>query len=105
MYENVRRLTTHDGGKTWAIIKIILDELGYEIHEALLNASYYGITQTKRRVFIVGFRNDLSLKNELEFPKPVEFKWTMQEYPLSNAKQRNFLSRDGEIEIRTNLVK
>lgn len=100
MYENVRGLTTHDGGKTWAIMKNVFDELGYEIHEALLNASDYGIPQTRRRVFIVGFRNDLSLKNEFEFPKPVELKWTMQDFLLSNAKLGNFLSRDGEIEIR-----
>lgn len=100
MYENVRGLTTHDGGKTWAIMKNVFDELGYEIHEALLNASDYGIPQTRRRVFIVGFRNDLSMKNKFEFPKPVELKWTMQDFLLSNAKLGNFLSRDGEIEIR-----
>lgn len=100
MYENVRGLTTHDGGKTWAIMKNVFDELGYEIHETLLNASDYGIPQTRRRVFIVGFRNGLSLKNKFKFPKPVPLKWTMQDFLLSNAKFGNFLSRNGEIEIK-----
>lgn len=100
MYENVRGLTTHDGGKTWAIMKNVFDELGYEIHETLLNASDYGIPQTRRRVFIVGFRNDLSLKTKFEFPEPVPLKWTMQDFLLSNAKFGNFLSKNGEIAIK-----
>lgn len=100
MYENVRGLMTHDGGKTWAIMKNVFDELGYQIHEALLNASDYGIPQTRRRVFIVGFRNDIFLKNKFEFPKPISLKWTMQDFLLSNVKLGNFLSKNGKIEIR-----
>lgn len=100
IYENVRGLMTHDGGKTWAIMKNVFDELGYEIHEALLNASDYGIPQTRRRVFIVGFRNDIFLKNKFEFPKPISLKWTMQDFLLSNVKLGNFLSKNGKIEIR-----
>ena len=49
MYENVRGLTTHDGGKTWAIMKNVFDELGYEIHETLLNAQRLWYTSNKKK--------------------------------------------------------
>lgn len=100
MYENVRGLTTHDGGKTWAIMKNVFDELGYQINESLLNASDYGIPQTRRRVFIVGIRNDLKLTQKFKFPSPIPLKWTMQDFLLSEVKYGNFASKNGEINLK-----
>ena len=60
IYENVRGLTTHDKGNTWNIIKGIFKSLNYKITEPqILNAADYGIPQNRRRVFVVGIRNDL----------------------------------------------
>lgn len=100
MYENVRGLTTHDGGKTWAIMKNVFDELGYQINESLLNASDYGIPQTRRRVFIVGIRNDLKLTQKFKFPSPIPLKWTMHDFLLSEVKYGNFVSKNGEINLK-----
>lgn len=66
IYENVRNLLKHDKGKTWATIKNVFDELGYDYKFEVLNAADYGIPQTRRRLFVVGFRKDLGI--EFNFP-------------------------------------
>ena len=57
--ENVRRLLTHDGGDTYKTIKGTLRELGYTVYEDVLNSADYGVPQTRNRVFIVCFRDDI----------------------------------------------
>ena len=72
IYENVRGLTTHDNGKTWAKIKdIFMNTLHYKITEPqVLNASDYGIPQTRRRLFVVGIRDDINVK-DFAYPNPL----------------------------------
>ncbi len=53
-------------------IKEMFKECGYELSFALLNASDYGIPQDRKRVFFIGYRNDLGIK--FEFPKPTTLK-------------------------------
>lgn len=55
--ENVKNLKSHDGGKTFALIKSTIEnELGYTFHTAVLNSeSLTG--QRRNRVFIVAFRD------------------------------------------------
>lgn len=57
LLENVKQLTTHDHGKTFATILRILDELGYYVKWQVLNALDFGLPQKRERVIIVGFRN------------------------------------------------
>ncbi len=72
IYENVRGLTTHDNGRTWAKIKdIFMNTLHYRITEPqVLNASDYGIPQTRRRLFVVGIRDDINV-NDFVYPNPL----------------------------------
>jgi DNA (cytosine-5)-methyltransferase 1 len=74
IYENVRNLLNHDKGNTWKIIKAIFDSLGYKYKFCVLNAADYGIPQTRRRLFVVGFRNDLKINVEEDFVFPPEIK-------------------------------
>lgn len=50
IYENVPGLKTHDKGNTWKRIKEIFDDLDYDIYDAELNASDYGLPQNRQRV-------------------------------------------------------
>lgn len=89
IYENVRGLTTHDNGKTWAKIKdIFMNTLHYRITEPqVLNASDFGIPQTRRRLFVVGIREDIDA-NEFVYPKPLgveNLKYTMQDFLEDNC--------------------
>ena len=98
IYENVRGLTTHDGGKTWAKMKdIFMNTLHYKITEPqVLNAADYGVPQTRRRLFVIGIREDLDVK-EFSYPKPLgveNLKYTMQDFLEDNCaydpKEYNF---------------
>jgi DNA (cytosine-5)-methyltransferase 1 len=46
----------------------VFREAGYKVKAEVLLASDYGVAQDRKRIFIVGLRNDLGL--EYEFPKP-----------------------------------
>ena len=72
IYENVRGLTTHDGGKTWKKMQeVFTNTLHYKITEPqVLNAADYGIPQTRRRLFVIGIREDLDSK-EFIYPEPM----------------------------------
>lgn len=60
VYENVTGMLKHDGGHTWEVISSIFDTLGYSWKYWVLNATDFGLPQNRRRIFVVGFRKDLS---------------------------------------------
>jgi DNA (cytosine-5)-methyltransferase 1 len=64
--ENVKRLTTHDGGNTFKVIIQKLENLGYYINFKVLNTLDFGLPQKRERIYIVGFQKDL----QFSFPKP-----------------------------------
>ncbi len=57
--ENVRGLVSHDDGKTFKIIREVLEkELGYSFYFKIVKASDYGLPQLRPRAFMVGFRDE-----------------------------------------------
>ena len=54
--ENVANLVRHDSGKTFAAILERLNEIGYSVSSKILDSSLFGVPQSRRRVYIVGFR-------------------------------------------------
>lgn len=52
--ENVKRLVSHDEGKSLRRILRTLEKLGYSVDFRVLNALDYGLPQKRERVFIVG---------------------------------------------------
>lgn len=65
--ENVKYLTSHHRGETFAVIKQILqDELGYTISCKVLNSRDFGLPQNRERIYIVGFKQNI----DFEFPIP-----------------------------------
>ncbi len=55
LLENVPGLLSHDQGKTFATILGTLSELGYCVEWTVLNSKDYGVPQSRKRVFIVGY--------------------------------------------------
>jgi DNA (cytosine-5)-methyltransferase 1 len=49
-------------------IKNMFRECGYNLSFQMLNVSDYGVPQDRKRVFFVGYRNDLGI--EFKFPEP-----------------------------------
>lgn len=95
IYENVRAVTSHDGGKTWEKMQQVFSELDYSFSWKVLNARDYGIPQNRERLFVVGFRNDLDLDVEFVFPKAIELEKKMQDFLLDNAPGGYFLPKKG----------
>ncbi len=57
LLENVKNLKSHDGGKTFQVIKSTLEELGYNIvFDEVIDASLL-LPQHRERVYIIGFKN------------------------------------------------
>lgn len=66
--ENVRGLVSHNKGKTFATIKNVLSDLGYQFEYRLLNSSNYGVAQNRVRIYIVAVKNTkpiLTLPNDV----------------------------------------
>jgi len=74
LFENVRGLLTHDGGKTYQTIRTVFEEAGYSIQYKVLNAWDYGVAQKRERLITIGIRNDLSDSITFEYPVPHEYK-------------------------------
>lgn len=91
IYENVRGLTTHDDGHTWQVMRSVFEnDLNYRIAEPqVLNASDYGIPQSRRRVFVIGIRDDIKCK-DFQYPSPVKLKYTMQDFLEDNCAYGHF---------------
>ena len=53
--ENVPGLLNHDSGKTFETIIHTLDELGYDVCWQVLNSKNFGVSQSRNRVFIIGY--------------------------------------------------
>ena len=58
LFENVPGLLSHDGGRTFAAILDSLDRLGYGVEWQVLNSKDFGVPQSRRRVYIVGYLDD-----------------------------------------------
>lgn len=100
IFENVRNLLKHDKGKTWTIIKNVFDELGYDYKFDVLNAADYGIPQTRRRLFVVGFRKDLNINFNFP-PKTKILKKTMKDFTINKCDEGCMhYNKNGEIVLK-----
>jgi len=72
LLENVKNILTIDNGNIIKIIETKLDEIGYDLYKCLLNSSYFGIPQSRERVYFVALKKDMKTKNNpaLEFTLP-----------------------------------
>lgn len=95
IYENVRAVTSHDKGKTWKKMQEVFKELGYHFSWKVLNARDYGIPQNRERLFVVGFRDDLNLDHEFEFPEAIKLEKKMKDFLFDNAPGGYFLPKKG----------
>ncbi|MFK3957913.1 DNA (cytosine-5-)-methyltransferase [Pseudalkalibacillus hwajinpoensis] len=64
LLENVKNLRNHDKGKTFKMIKKVLEEeLGYTVYDRVINAKGL-VPQNRERIYIVGFKKPI----HFEFP-------------------------------------
>lgn len=103
IYENVYGLTRHDKGKTWKIMQQVFSELGYHYTFKVLDSRNYGIPQGRRRIFVVGFKDEEACK-KFKFPEEIKLKYTMQDFLEENTAPGSLQSVDGKL-VKINKLK
>ena len=104
IFENVKSLLAHDNGNTWTVIKNTFRELNYNIfiradekgkEMAVLNALEYGIPQQRERIFLIGIRNDIQLKQDFQFPAPIKLERTNRNFLDDSVPAKYYLGQKG----------
>jgi DNA (cytosine-5)-methyltransferase 1 len=73
LVENVKGLTTHNGGQTLAsVLELFANNGRYRMHHKVLNANHYGVPQKRERIIIIGIRSDIAVP--FEYPAPHDYK-------------------------------
>jgi len=86
--ENVQGLLNHDGGKTFERIKLDIETANYSITYKVIKCSDYGIPQMRKRLIIVGIRNDdVNVKH---IDKLLDFDEYKKETTLAEFLCKNF---------------
>jgi DNA (cytosine-5)-methyltransferase 1 len=86
--ENVKQLVGHNKGQTLKVILKALNELGYHVQYAVLNALDYGLPQKRERVLIVGHRQPIAFS----FPPPKRPFKSLSEVLEKNVDKKYFVS-------------
>lgn len=94
-FENVDRLLgspAKQRGRDFAIILASLADLGYTVEWRVINAAEYGMPQRRRRTYIVGYRENSHIANQIHELKD----WVLYEgvlaKPFPFKQKRNSLS-------------
>lgn len=109
LLENVKGLLTIQNGETFKLIKESLEDVGYKVFYDVLDAQNYGLPQIRKRVVIVGFRNDLGI-DKFDFPQGDNSKMSAigdlleknpKGYTISKHLQQSYLFKksDGKPQI------
>jgi len=101
LLENVKQLTSHDGGRTFKVILDTLESLGYYVHYKVLNGLDFGVPQKRERIMIVGFKKDYPF----EFPVGAAERKTLAEVlePDNQIDKKHFLSDSFREKVRRRL--
>lgn len=91
IFENVKGIVNHDNGRTWQIIKNVFSDLGYDIHEQILNSRNYGIPQNRERMFCIGFKE----KTKFQYPVPISLEYEMYDFLEDYISSKYFLKDKG----------
>lgn len=92
IYENVPGILYHNKSKTWEKIEKYFESLNYKIYKDVLNSSDYGIPQNRKRLFVVGFAENI--ENFLFPDKQVLVKF-VSNFLEKDIPARHYLGKKG----------
>lgn len=72
LLENVKRLKSHDKGRTLKVIVEHLQRLDYFVDYKVLRAADFGVPQNRERIYLVGFdKRQIDIDTAYRFPYPI----------------------------------
>ena len=93
LMENVPDILNHGGTNVAEMVAEELRREGYVVRYTLLNAAWYGVPQTRERMFLIGVHRELEA--EIRFPEPTHFAILPAGYEGTRATARKFIPRRG----------
>lgn len=81
LVENVKGLTTHNGGETLrGVLELFRNNGRYVMYHKVLNANDYGVPQKRERIIIVGVRSDI--QQAFTYPEKQAYKPVLRDVLL-----------------------
>jgi DNA (cytosine-5)-methyltransferase 1 len=93
--ENVKGILNLDGGRVFQKIIEDLQSIGYQTNYKLVNMADHGVPQTRKRVIILGTRNDLPSQCKIEYPLP--------KYAENDSQLKKWITIDEALDELKNL--
>ena len=98
LLENVKNLKSHDRGRTFEVIRGILQkDLGYELHVRVLNARHF-VPQNRERIVLVGFREKSAFNwDDLRLPPQGDVQMRSVLHPENGDERAESPYTEGEL--------
>lgn len=93
LMENVPDILNHGGCNVAELVARSLSDEGYEVSYTLLNAAWYGVPQTRERMFLIGFHRDAGITPA--FPVPTHYVDLPAGYAGTKNAARRVLKEQG----------
>jgi DNA (cytosine-5)-methyltransferase 1 len=90
LFENVKGLLNHDGGRTFGIILSVLDGLGYDCQWELLDSQNFGVPQHRERIFVIA--NLRGKPRPKVFPIGITGGENDETHPQESGRRQGFFS-------------
>ena len=97
--ENVRNFESHDNGHTLDVVKRTMEELGYTFFSKVLDASDYGVPQSRKRIYMLAFRNSLNISN-FDFPKAIPLKKRVIDLLISDELTNKYVIQRNDVTMK-----
>ncbi|NFO97776.1 DNA (cytosine-5-)-methyltransferase [Clostridium botulinum] len=70
-FENVPNLVRHDKGNTYKVISDAIEKEGYKLYTKILDSTFFGVPQSRPRVYIIGLKKDIFNTLEFDFTEKI----------------------------------
>lgn len=97
--ENVSNFAKHDKGQTLLTVIKTINEIGYDVHYKVLDASNYSLAQKRERIYFVCFRKDLHIK-KFKFPYSVSNNKKIIDIVLQDEESLKYVIKRKDFVIR-----
>lgn len=103
--ENVGGLRNSNDGKAFDTILTELEQAGYNVTPHLYKFDKYGVPQTRHRIIIIGFREDLGIRFQVPSPAPyknidVTSRNAIENPPIPSDSPNNDLTRQSDAVVQ-----